>query len=275
MGNQIAKIGNLLFMFFVLCNHWLTAQEYLEISLGGSIDGSGVQIRVYLPENPNGGAVIVCPGGGYRFLEMDKEGYAYAPWFNERGIACIVLKYRLPDGKSGIPLIDAEQAIRLVRDYAKEWNINPGKVGIMGSSAGGHVASTLATHFAADTRPDFQILLYPVITMNPLLMHKGSSEELLGKRAKKELIKHYSNEKWVTEETPMAFIALSDDDNIVSSVNSIGYYLALKKHHVPCELHIYPTGGHGWGMNKNFLYYNQLTTSLELWLQNLLSSEKK
>ena len=174
MGNQIAKIGNLLFMFFVLCNHWLTAQEYLEISLGGSIDGSGVQIRVYLPENPNGGAVIVCPGGGYRYLEMDKEGYAYAPWFNERGIACIVLKYRLPDGKSGIPLIDAEQAIRLVRDYAKEWNINPGKVGIMGSSAGGHVASTLATHFAADTRPDFQILLYPVITMNPLLMHKGS-----------------------------------------------------------------------------------------------------
>lgn len=269
MGNRKIKVKGLFFLFFVLFNSLLPAQEYMEYSL----DAEGSSIRVYLPEVPVGGAVIVCPGGGYRYLEMNKEGYAYASWFNERGIACIVLQYRLPGGQSELPLRDAEQTIRFVRTHAKEWKINPSQVGIMGSSAGGHVASTLATHFSSDTRPDFQILLYPVITMNPAYTHKGSMEELLGKEADESLIRYYSNEKVVKTDTPPAFIALSDDDTIVPSVNSVNYYLALKKHHVSCELHIYPTGGHGWGMNEKFLYYSQLTASLDLWLKNLLSEK--
>lgn len=273
MNHRKIKLAVLFLIFFAAFCRLLPAQAYMEFPLSTEQAEDGGRIRVYLPEVSNGKAVIVCPGGGYRYLEMNKEGYAYASWFNERGIACVVLRYRLPKGQPELPLQDAEQAIRLVRAHASEWNIRPDQVGIMGSSAGGHVASTLATHFNPDTRPDFQILLYPVITMNPSDTHKGSLKELLGQAADDTLIRHYSNEEVVKTDTPPAFIALSDDDNIVPSLNSINYYLALKKQHISCELHVYPTGGHGWGMNKNFLYYNQLTASLDLWLRNLLLLE--
>lgn len=272
MANRKNIVFLFLMVFHCIAGFCLSAQEYVEYPLNQERPGLGGVIRVYLPEVSNGAAVIVCPGGGYRYLEMDKEGYAYARWLNQQGIACVVLRYRLPGGNPEIPLQDAVQAIRYVRKHAKEWNVRPNKIGIMGSSAGGHLAATLATHCEADTRPDFQILLYPVITMDPAYTHKGSFDELLGHTATEQVISSYSNEKAVSAETPIAFIALSDDDNIVPPINSIFYYLALREHNVSCELHVYPTGGHGWGLNENFLYYSQLTTSLQKWLEKVLFS---
>ena len=226
-------------------------------------------ITVYRAEHPNGMAVIMCPGGGYARLAMNHEGYDMAPWFNTQGITYVVLKYRMPNGHKEVPFSDVEQAIRLVRQHAAEWNINLAKVGIMGASAGGHLASTLATHYTSkETRPDFQILLYPVITMDANFTHAGSRENLITKNPSADLIAKYSNELQVNAQTPQAFIALSSDDKAVLPQNSINYYLALLKHNVPATMHIYPTGGHGWGFRDNFTYKRQWTDELEKWLRN-------
>lgn len=226
-------------------------------------------ITVYRAENPNGMAVIMCPGGGYARLAMNHEGHDMAPWFNTQGITYVVLKYRMPNGHREVPFSDVEQAIRLVRQHAAEWNINPSKVGIMGASAGGHLASTLATHYTSkETRPDFQILLYPVITMDANFTHAGSRENLITKNPSADLIAKYSNELQVNAQTPQAFIALSSDDKAVLPQNSINYYLALLKHNVPATMHIYPTGGHGWGFRDNFTYKRQWTDELEKWLRD-------
>lgn len=226
-------------------------------------------ITVYRAEHPNGMAVIMCPGGGYARLAMNHEGHDMAPWFNTQGITYVVLKYRMPNGHKEVPFSDVEQAIRLVRQHAAEWNINPAKVGIMGASAGGHLASTLATHYTSkETRPDFQILLYPVITMDANFTHAGSRENLITKNPSADLIAKYSNELQVNAQTPQAFIALSSDDKAVLPQNSINYYLALLKHNVPATMHIYPTGGHGWGFRDNFTYKRQWTDELEKWLRD-------
>ena len=226
-------------------------------------------ITVYRAEHPNGMAVIMCPGGGYARLAMNHEGHDMAPWFNTQGITYVVLKYRMPNGHNEVPFSDVEQAIRLVRQHAAEWNINPAKIGIMGASAGGHLASTLATHYTSkETRPDFQILLYPVITMDANFTHAGSRENLITKNPSADLIAKYSNELQVNAQTPQAFIALSSDDKAVLPQNSINYYLALLKHNVPATMHIYPTGGHGWGFRDNFTYKRQWTDELEKWLRN-------
>ncbi|MBP1613449.1 MAG: alpha/beta hydrolase [Bacteroidetes bacterium] len=226
-------------------------------------------ITVYCADKPNGMAIIMCPGGGYARLAMNHEGHDMASWFNTQGITYIVLKYRMPNGHNEVPLSDAEQAIRLVRQHATEWKIDPTKVGIMGASAGGHLASTLATHYSSkETRPDFQILLYPVVTMNPSYTHGGSRENLITKTPTAELEKKYSNELQVTTETPQAFIALSSDDKAVPPQNSVNYYLALLKNNVPATIHIYPTGGHGWGFRDNFIYKRQWTEELEKWLRD-------
>ncbi len=226
-------------------------------------------ITIYRAEHPSGMAVIMCPGGGYARLAMNHEGHDMAPWFNTQGITYVVLKYRMPNGHREVPFSDVEQAIRLVRQHAAEWNINPAKVGIMGASAGGHLASTLATHYTSkETRPDFQILLYPVITMDANFTHAGSRENLITKNPSADLIAKYSNELQVNAQTPQAFIALSSDDKAVLPQNSINYYLALLKHNVPATMHIYPTGGHGWGFRDNFTYKRQWTDELEKWLRN-------
>lgn len=226
-------------------------------------------ITVYRAEHPSGMAVIMCPGGGYARLAMNHEGHDMAPWFNTQGITYVVLKYRMPNGHNEVPFSDVEQAIRLVRQHAAEWNINPAKIGIMGASAGGHLASTLATHYTSkETRPDFQILLYPVITMDANFTHAGSRENLITKNPSADLIAKYSNELQVNAQTPQAFIALSSDDKAVLPQNSINYYLALLKHNVPATMHIYPTGGHGWGFRDNFTYKRQWTDELEKWLRD-------
>lgn len=231
-------------------------------------------LTVYHPEKPNGMAIIMCPGGGYRGLGMDGEGYDMAPWFCGQGITYMVLKYRMPNGHWEVPVSDAEQAIRMVRQHAKEWNVDPYKVGLMGASAGGHLTATLATHYNSETRPDFQILLYPVISMVPGITHGGSRKNLLGDNPTKELEDAYSLERRVSPRSPQAFIVLSADDGAVPPMNSIGYFLALNQQKVPVSMHIYPIGGHGWGFRDNFTYKRQWTEELEKWLRDGVKFEK-
>lgn len=226
-------------------------------------------LTVYPAEKPNGMAIIMCPGGGYAGLAMAHEGHDMAAWFNAQGITYAVLKYRMPNGNNEVPLSDAEQAIRMVRDHAAEWGVNPARVGVMGASAGGHLAASLSTLYSSDkTRPNFQILFYPVISMVEGITHPGSRENLIGKNPPQALEQKYSLEKQVTPRTPQAFIMLSSDDDLVPAANSIGYFLALKDKKVPVSLHMYPTGGHGWGFRDNFTYKRQWTGELEKWLRD-------
>ena len=231
-------------------------------------------ITVYKADKPNGMAIIMCPGGGYARLAMNHEGHDMAPWLNAQGITYIVLKYRMPNGHYEVPLSDAEQAIRLVRQHAKEWNIRPDRIGIMGASAGGHLAASLATLYSSnETRPDFQILFYPVISMVPGVTHGGSRQNLLGNNPSQELEDKYTLEKQVNERTPQAFIMLSADDGAVPPANGIHYFEALLQHQVPATLHVYPTGGHGWGFRDAFTYKRQWTGELEKWLREGLKFE--
>lgn len=228
------------------------------------------RVRVYLPDakRATGRAVVICPGGGYSHLAMDHEGYQWGAFFNNLGIAAIVLKYRMPHGKYEVPISDAEEAMRLVRRNAAKWHIRANDVGIMGFSAGGHLASTIATHAVKDAKPDFQILFYPVITMDPAYTHKGSHDNLLGKDAKKKLEDKYSNDMQVTRVTPRAFIALSDDDHAVVPANGVNYYIECYRHDVPASLHVYPSGGHGWGIRDSFKYHVEMELELRAWLQS-------
>lgn len=228
-------------------------------------------IRVFLPakDKANGMAVVCCPGGGYSHLATDHEGYDWAPFFNERGFAFVVLKYRMPHGVTEVPISDAKEALRVVRKNAEKWNVNPAKVGIMGSSAGGHLASTIATHSDSLTVPAFQILFYPVITFDYAYTHKGSRHGLIGTDASEEQVKLYSNELQVTKITPPAILLLSDDDRVVPSPNSVNYYLALKKNGIPATMHIYPSGGHGWGNRTSFKYNREMLADLSAWLEDI------
>lgn len=226
-------------------------------------------ITVFPAKKCNGMAIIACPGGGYVRLAMNHEGLDMADWFNGQGITYVVLKYRMPNGHHDVPLSDAQQAIKLVRQHAAEWGVDPHKIGIMGSSAGGHLASTAATHFTEENRPDFQILFYPVINMDQPFMHRGSMENLLGKNPSKELMKLYSNEQQVKPNTPPAFIMCSADDTTVPCENSIRYFQALIAAKISATMHIYPIGGHGWGYHDNFPYKRQWTGELEKWLREL------
>lgn len=225
-------------------------------------------LTVYKAASPNGKAIIMCPGGAYGWIAMGHEGRDMAEWFNAQGITYGVLKYRLPQGNHELPLADAEQAMRLIRSHAAELGVDPAKVGIMGASAGGHLASTLATHYSGpETRPDFQILFYPVITMDPTYTHGGSRFNLLGENPSKELQDKFSNELQVTSDTPRAFIMLSSDDTVVPPANGVNYYSALVANRVPASLHAYPTGGHGWGYGDGLIYKRQWTGELEKWLR--------
>ena len=223
-------------------------------------------LTIYRAAKPNGMAIVACPGGGYVRLATAHEGHDMAAWFNALGITYAVLKYRMPNTHHDVPLSDALQAIRIMKQHADEWKFN--KVGIMGSSAGGHLASTAATHFTEDSRPDFQILFYPVVSMiNPT--HQGSKDNLLGKTPSEEMLNLYSNERQVTPQTPPAFIMHSSNDKAVPVSNSVDYYTALVKNGVSASLHIYPIGGHGWGFRDNFIYKRQWTGELEKWLREI------
>lgn len=207
-------------------------------------------------------------------MATSHEGYDWAPFFNNKGIAVIVLRYRMPDGDPSIPVADAEAALKTVRDSADAWRLNPNDIGIMGFSAGGHLASYIATNAETSIRPSFQILFYPVITMDKAYTHMGSHDNLLGEDANAELEYLYSSEKLVTDETPRAFIVHCNDDNLVSPVNSINYYAALHRRHVPASLHIYPTGGHGWGIRESFPHKEEMMHELSTWLGSFSAPAK-
>ena len=261
------------------------AQEGMKMELWskGAPNANGdendkAELTVYLPDakKATGRAVVCCPGGGYTHLAMDHEGHQWATFFNNQGIALIVLKYRMPHGNPQIPISDAEEAMKIVRMNAVEWHIDRNNIGIMGFSAGGHLASTIATHSKGEAAPDFQILFYPVITMDLGYTHKGSHDNLLGtmaesKKEQKEMRRlefEYSNDLQVNRTTPRAFIALSDDDKAVPAANGFNYYQQLYKHDVPASLHIYPTGGHGWGYRESFDYHYQMLFELKAWLES-------
>lgn len=238
-------------------------------------------LSVYLPEKPNGAAVVICPGGSYKNLYIYGEGLKVAKWLNSLGITAFILKYRLPSDeimkdKTIGPLQDAQESIRFIRRNAAKWGINSQKVGVIGFSAGGHLASTLSTHYndavykVVDTvsaRPDFSILVYPVISMDDKITHKMSKNNLLGSTPSQELIEKYSNDKQINAMTPPTFIAHAMDDKSVLVENSIQYFLGLKMNNVPCEAHFYQTGKHGFGLGRAGTTSFNWSKQLEDWLK--------
>ncbi|KJD34759.1 beta-galactosidase [Tamlana nanhaiensis] len=259
-------------------------QEHFRTNSKGEATGilkvTNPRLKVFLADNNanSNAAVIICPGGGYGVLSHDKEGDKVAEWLNSIGISAFVLKYRLPSdiimkNKTIGPLQDVQEAIRTVRRNATTWNINPEKVGIIGFSAGGHLASTASTHYNDDVykhdnmsaRPDFSMLIYPVISMEDGITHNGSKVNLLGKKVSKALIESYSNEKQVDANTPPTILIHATDDHAVPVENSINYYLALKEHKVPAEMHIYEDGGHGFGLGRTGTHTNW-PKACEQWL---------
>jgi acetyl esterase/lipase len=223
-------------------------------------------LTVYEPVSKNGAACIIAPGGAYKRIVLDKEGEEIALWLNSLGITAYVLRYRLPgEGhKQGmdVPLQDAQRALRYIRRHAADWGLNPQQLGIMGFSAGGHVASSLAVKFAQkvyqpldaidkeDARPDFVVLAYPVITMQDDYTHQESRSYLLGPDPGQQLIDNYSNQFHVTGHTPPTFIMHAGDDESVPVENSLMFYAGLRKAGIPAELHIFQQGGHGYSIRK-------------------------
>ncbi len=284
-----SRLANFLFYFLIVFNVFVIAQEKTFNVWSGkipdAIDNPAVKettvvetgiervkfvtnptLTAFLPpkEKSNGAAVIICPGGSYIRLSISQEGYEVAKWFNENGVAAFVLKYRLPSdlimkNKSIGPLQDIQESIRIVRRNAKEWGIHPDKIGVVGFSAGGHLASTAATHFndkvydsdTTSARPSFAVLIYPVISCIGKYIHVGSVVALLGKNPDEKLLEAFSNQLMVTKDTPPAFLACSQDDKTVPFINSVNYFLAMKEYNVPGELHVYEKGGHGYSLAKN------------------------
>jgi len=242
-----------------------TPADYIEVVTPARIAKVSVPVLIpFFPEKGKGTgtAVIICPGGGYSGLSIDKEGYSVAKEFNKVGIAAFVLKYRLPSDlimvdKTIGPLQDAQTAIIMVRKNAAAWGIDPAKVGIMGCSAGGHLASTMGTHFKPvvdnkdniSIRPDFMLLLYPVITFGEYA-NKGSRDKLVGLTPMPDLVELYSNEKQVTTNTPPTFIVQAGDDRVVPVQNSVMFYEALIKANIKAEMHLFQAGGHGFGLDN-------------------------
>lgn len=234
---------------------------------------SEASMSVYLPDaaKSNGQFVIVCPGGGYKGLAWRTEGTEVALWLNKQGIAAGILKSRVPNGHHDIPLMDAQRALEIVRDNAKEWGVKRDQIGMIGFSAGGHLAASAATFIESrSARPDFIMMIYPVVTMDRELTHKGSRELLLGDDPSPEMEERYSMELQVKRNTPPCFIASTYDDKVVDVRNSLLFFNALKAEDVNCEMHIYPSGGHGWGFYKPFAYRAEFESTLKRWLAERL-----
>jgi acetyl esterase/lipase len=267
----------------------LTAQEEIKLYPNGPAESNGIIVpesfrdpefivntsnpRMYAypaaKEIANGTAVVICPGGGYVGVSQIKEGSEIAKCFNDLGVTAFVLYYRMPNGHTEIPLKDAQTALKIIRKGAKKWGIDKNRIGIMGFSAGGHLASTAGTHFQTKLqRPDFMILAYPVVTMKKELTHMGSRENLLGKNPSDELVSLYSNELQVTKNTPPTFIVHALDDKAVPVENSKQLLKALHDKQVPAELHTFDVGGHGFGMRKHGIPADSWPDLLKAWLKS-------
>lgn len=292
---------------FILITLTLTATDVMAVTLykveplwsdgapgaRGSEDGDKPTLTIYLPPSgkATGAAVVICPGGGYGHLAMDHEGHQIAQWLNSFGVAGFILQYRHSKSGAGYghpaPLQDAQRAVRTVRARAKEWKVDPERIGILGFSAGGHLASSAGTHFqnryddAKDSidkvscRPDFMVLIYPVISFTEPFTHKGSRKNLLGDNPERELVENLSNERQVTSQTPPTFLVHGNDDTGVPPENSIFFYLALRKAKVPAEMHIYENGRHGFGLGKNFGPVSTWPTCCQVWMRNRGLLDKK
>ena len=219
-------------------------------------------------DNQTHGAVILFPGGGYGKVSNSFEGYWWFPFYYFHGYTVAVLNYRLPNHDHQIPMIDGAEAVQLMRTRAEEWNYDKNNVGVMGFSAGGHLASTLMVSDSVSVRPDFGILFYPVISMKKGLTHKDSHDHLLGENVIEELESLYSNELHITAQTPPTYIALSKDDSVVKPQNSIRFYEEMCAKNRPVTFHVYPSGGHGWGYRFSFPHHRQMLFDLEAWLRN-------
>jgi len=277
----------ILMAFLLFCNS-LMAQEEIKLYPNGPKESNGITdaevmmdgdfvINITVPrmykysaptDKANGTAVLICPGGGYYGVSAIKEGQEIAKWFNDLGVTAFVLYYRMPNKHTEIPLKDAQTALKVIKDRSKEWHIDEHKIGIMGFSAGGHLASTVGTHFKTnEQRPDFMILAYPVVTMKKELTHVGSRENLLGKNPTEQQVELYSNELQVTKETPPTFIVHALDDGVVPIANSEQLLKALQEQKVKVELHKFDVGGHGFGMRKHAIPADNWPDLLKSWLQ--------
>ncbi len=245
------------------------AQTARQFTINLTDDGKA-QMVVFLPTSPSGKAIVGVPGGGYSMLSNTHEGTQWSGWLNQKGIAYFVVNYRLPNGDRTIPIGDVEKGIRIVRDSAAVWGINPHDVGIMGFSAGGHLASVISTHSDFAVRPNFSILFYPVISMDERVSHKYSCINFLGQEGQKDpkLVHDFSTQNAVRRHlTPPAIILMSSDDRLVPPVtNGVAYYSAMRNAGNECAMHIYPTGDHGWGIGPWFKYHDQMLNDLGTWL---------
>ena len=245
----------------------------------GNISGLA-RFDLYFPKKPNGQMVVVCPGGGYSIVSSYNEGLYVADWMLSKGITVAVVKYRLPNGNRYIPLTDVQNAFRYCRKHAEEWGVK--QIGVMGFSAGGHLAASVSNLWNDSiTRPDFSVLIYPVITMEPGITHKGTHQNRLGKDGmwRQHYLDEFSLEKQIGRQAPPTFIALCSDDTVVPAENSLRYYNELIDKKIPAEMHIWPIGGHGWGFssekfkgkgNDKFAYArSEFEGSLERWLKEI------
>ena len=247
----------------------MQAQTAKKFTLDLTPDGKA-QMVCFLPQQSCGKAIVGIPGGGYSMLSNTHEGYLASEWLNAQGIAYFVVNYRLPEGDRTRPICDVEKAMKIVRDSATVWKIHPHAVGIMGFSAGGHLASVISTHSALEVRPDFTILFYPVISMDERVSHKWSCRNFLGEEGQKnqELVRDFSTQNAVRRHlTPPAIIVTANDDRLVPPVtNAIAYYSAMRRAGNECSLYVYPEGDHGFGFGTWFKYHDQLLNDLGNWL---------
>lgn len=279
------KMKEIMFILSGLMLHFSTLYAQVEIKLyeNGPAESSGLsenetnynntwvtnvsEARMYAyivpKERATGAAVLICPGGGYGGLAIAHEGSQNAAWLNSIGVSAFVLYYRMPNHHSDIPLADVQTAIQLIRESAEKWNIEKHKIGIAGFSAGGHLASTAGTHFNKKNRPDFMILIYPVISMTG----DGTCQNLLGENPSIEQLNRFSSDLQVTEKTPPAFIVAALDDDVVSVEHSVRFNKALQAKKIPVEIHIYAKGGHGFGMKTQGLDIDNWTNVLKEWLK--------
>lgn len=277
-----------LLLTLIFMMHVIHAQEKILLYPDGPAESNGIteeeqflrkdfmvkisEPRMYVYPAPvevnTGTAVLICPGGGYAGVSVIKEGEEIAQWFNKLGVTAFVLYYRMPNGHHEIPLKDAQTALEIIHKRAKEWKIDKSKIGIMGFSAGGHLASTAGTHLTAkNSRPDFMILAYPVITMQPEITHRGSKQNLLGKTPDVSLVNLYSNELQVTSKTPLTFLFHAEDDKTVPVQNTYLFVEALKSKKVPVEVYTFPEGGHGIGMRPTNSEADKWPVRLENWMK--------
>ena len=273
--NLLRQLLTLALLLLVVCVQAKTARKF---TLDLTADGKA-QMVCFLPETASGKAIVGIPGGGYSMLSNGHEGYLASEWLNERGIAYFVVNYRLPEGDRTKPIGDVEQGLRIIRDSAAVWGINPQDIGIMGFSAGGHLASVISTHSPLEIRPNFTILFYPVISMDENVSHKWSCRNFLGEEGQKdpELVREFSTNNAVrSQETPPVCIIMSSDDSLVPPVtNGLTYYTAMHNAGNECAMFIYPTGGHGYGFGPWFPYHNEMLANLGKWLDARPAKKEK